>query len=125
MPVNFRPCCNKIIKSQRHQKALEYALEQIRASSIAPYVNAVYLYGSCARGRETWNSDVDLLLELDEEKYNQSELKIELRILKAEVMTDDVKDPETDLKIVVGEEWKVNTMPFYENIRKEGILIWP
>ena len=61
MPVNFRPCCNKIIKSQRHQKALEYALEQIRASSIAPYVNAVYL----------------------------------------------------------------NTMPFYENIRKEGILIWP
>ena len=32
---------------------------------------------------------------------------------------------ETDLKIVVGDDWKRNKMLYYTNVRKEGIQIWP
>lgn len=56
----------KVIKSERHQAALEYALEQIKNSPLRPYVQATFLYGSCSRGEEKYSSDVDLLLVLNE-----------------------------------------------------------
>ena len=49
----------------RHKQALRYAMEKISRSPLAPYVNELYLYGSYARGTQTWESDVDLLLTLD------------------------------------------------------------
>lgn len=35
------------------------------------------------------------------------------------------RDAETDLKIVVGDDWKRNKILYYTNVRKEGIQIWP
>ena len=91
------------IGSQRQRNAAEYALKVIQSSCIKPYIKTIYLYGSCARGEEKYSSDVDLFLELSES------------FLSAE----------TDLKIVVGDEWKKNKMLYYANVRKEGIQIWP
>ena len=47
-----------------------------------------------------------------------------MRLLKSQVSTDDIEDPEVDLKIVVGDEWKSNHMQYFKNIRKEGISVW-
>ena len=54
------------IKSQRQRTAAEYALKVIQSSCIKPYIQSIYLYGSCARGEEKYSSDVDLFLELSE-----------------------------------------------------------
>ena len=50
------------IKSQRQRNAAEYALKVIQSSCIKPYIQSIYLYGSCARGEEKYSSDVDLFL---------------------------------------------------------------
>ena len=48
-----------------------------------------------------------------------------LYLLKSEVSSEELDDAETDLKIVVGDDWKRNKMLYYTNVRKEGIQIWP
>ena len=37
---------------------------QIKKSSLFPYVTGIWLFGSCARGEQTYDSDVDLFMEL-------------------------------------------------------------
>lgn len=113
------------IKSARQQATMEYAISQIINSSISNYIVAVYLYGSCARNEEKFSSDVDLLLELRSDFPATPKLRKDIVRLRSDVMTDDIFDPEVDLKVVVGDEWKKNKMPFYKNIRKDGVLLWP
>ena len=113
------------IRSKRQRDAAEYALRTIQSSCIRPYINTIYLYGSCARGEEKYSSDVDLFLELSESFRSQPELKKYLYLLKSEVSSEELDDAETDLKIVVGDDWKRNKMLYYTNVRKEGIQIWP
>ena len=112
-----------MITSKRHQEALEYALNVIRNSPVFPYVVNVYLYGSCAKKTETRDSDVDLLMELHPTVESNEDLRQPLRILKSDVMTDSIEDPEVDLKIVVGDEWRSSSMTFFKNVRKDGILL--
>lgn len=50
-----------------------------------------------------------------------SEHREELRKIKSKVMTDDIDDPEVDLKIVIGDAWEASDMLYYKNIREEGI----
>lgn len=113
-----------MIKSERHQRALDYAIEQIKKSSIYQFVNALYLYGSCSRGSENWDSDVDLFLELNEDFALHPEFRWDMRVLQGAVSSDELYDVETDLKIVVGKAWLLDNSIYYENIRKEGRLIW-
>ena len=104
------------IRSKRQRDAAEYALRTIQSSCIRPYIKTIYLYGS---------SDVDLFLELSESFRSRPELKKYLYLLKSEVSSEELDDAETDLKIVVGDDWKRNKMLYYTNVRKEGIQIWP
>ena len=113
------------IRSKRQRDAAEYALRTIQSSCIRPYIKTIYLYGSCARGEEKYSSDVDLFLELSESFRSRPELKKYLYLLKSEVSSEELDDAETDLKIVVGDDWKRNKMLYYTNVRKEGIQIWP
>lgn len=61
--MNSNTNSNKILnfKFKKHQRALDYALLQIKESPIFPYVKNIIVYGSCARGEEKWDSDLDLL----------------------------------------------------------------
>lgn len=109
--------------SKRHQDALDYALKQIHTSILAPYVEDIILFGSCAKGTATEDSDVDLFLQLCSNFPQEREYRTAIRLLKSHVTTNDINDPETDLKIVFGNEWKNNPMLFYENVRKEGVSL--
>jgi len=113
-----------IIKSERQSKALQYAIDQIKQSPICPFVSELYLYGSCARNEEKFDSDVDLLLELHDDFPVDSPLRIDLVRLRSNVSSGDIDDPETDLKVVIGNTWKDNKMWYYRNVRKEGKKIW-
>lgn len=106
---------------QRHYDALAYAMKKIANSPLAVYVRELYLYGSCSRGDYEWNSDVDLLLSLDEESSN---MRRDIRILRSEVSNDDLHAAEVDLKIVFGDGWKDNEMTFYQKVKKEGVRLW-
>lgn len=105
----------------RHLRALRYAMNKIASSRLAPYVEELYLYGSYARGDYNWNSDIDLLLTLDE---NTPDLKREIIKLKSEVTEDTLSAVDVDIKIVFGEAWKNDSMLYFKNIRKEGKKLW-
>ncbi|MDO4554723.1 MAG: nucleotidyltransferase domain-containing protein [Lachnospiraceae bacterium] len=98
----------------RQKIALEkvlYALADYKEN-----IEAIYLYGSYARGTYKYNSDVDLLI-----KVNSNVSNAWIRQLKADVMQDDIELPEVDLKIVRN---KIVGRQFAENFRKDAKLLW-
>lgn len=108
----------------KSKASLKYAIKTIMESPLASYVERLILYGSCARNQQTYNSDVDLLLvlstKIDNKKYHD-----ELIMLKSSVIPCELDLPEVDLTIVIGNAWESNPMLYYQNIRREGIDVWP
>ncbi|MBO6154866.1 MAG: nucleotidyltransferase domain-containing protein [Lachnospiraceae bacterium] len=85
-------------------------------------VEKIVLYGSYARCEETSDSDVDIAIILKEGHTEQMHDK----------MIDLIVDYELDLGVTLSVvpieydnyvEWE-NTLPFYRNIEKEGIVLW-
>lgn len=85
-------------------------------------IDSVILYGSTARGTRTADSDVDVA--------------ILLRAGATKVMRDQMLDLVVDLELECGKvlsvlcidydkfaEWK-GVLPFYKNIRKDGVVLW-
>lgn len=105
------------------EKSIKYAVDKIKASSIAPYVRHLYLYGSCARDQQNESSDVDLFLQLADD-FPKDQLRDQVFLLKSQVMPLEPGMPEVDLAVVVGDEWRHDNSLFYENLRKDGIEIW-
>lgn len=84
-------------------------------------INRIILYGSVARGTQTSESDVDIAVIVKD--YTQD---------MHDTMTDFVVDLELEFDKVLSvllidygkfKEWK-NVMPFYKNVKKEGIQLW-
>ena len=124
MKVGNRRNLNKQNMYQlRSRESVEYALNVIKNSPVAPFVKALYLYGSCARGEQNYGSDVDLFLELSPYFYTKR-YKDDVILLKGKVSPVDINMAEVDLKVVVGDHWKKNQMLYYQNILKEGVDIW-
>lgn len=111
------------IYKQKSLLSIEYAITQIKQSKLAPFVQNLYLYGSCARNEQDYDSDVDLLLELSPNIDKKLHFE-DMLMLKSKVVPVDDLLPEVDLKIEIGDKWKNNSMLYYQNIRKEGIQIW-
>ncbi|MCI9604839.1 MAG: nucleotidyltransferase domain-containing protein [Ruminococcus sp.] len=85
-------------------------------------IYSIILYGSVANGTSTPESDVDIAVILN--SYTK-----EMR----ERMLDIVVDLELEFNKVLSvllidydkfREWE-NVMPFYRNIKQEGIILWP
>ena len=82
----------------------------------------IILYGSVARGTQTSESDVDIAVIVN--GYTKT---------MHDTMTDFVVDLELKYNKVLSvllidydkfKEWE-NVMPFYKNVKKEGIQLWP
>ena len=91
------------VYKKRSLISINYAIAQIKQSKIAPFVQDLYLYGSCARNEQDYDSDVDLLLELsidiDLDKYRDNLLILRSKIIP---ISDDM--PEIDLRIEIGDK---------------------
>lgn len=110
--------------SQRHERAICYALLQIRTSLLAPFVKDVLLYGSCARKEQRWKSDVDLCMILNVSVEKLKDYKKALHMLKGQISEEHANSAEVDLKILIGDDWEKDNTLFYRNLRKDGISIW-
>lgn len=111
------------VYKERSERAIEYARRQIEESPVAPYVSKLYLYGSCAREEQTYQSDVDLMLEL-KPTFDINMQRDEIILLKSRVNPAQSDMPEVDLKVVIGNEWEGEHTLYFENIKKEGRDIW-
>lgn len=109
---------------QRSNAAVKIALDKIRQAELAPYVKHVYLYGSCARKEQTYESDVDLLLELDPSFESFADKTESIIELKKSISAIDSSLPQIELKIVIGDNWKKAKSLFFINVNREGVELW-
>ncbi len=85
-------------------------------------IQSIILYGSVARGTNTSESDIDIAVIVNDYTKNMHEQ-----------MTDFIVDLELEYDKVLSvllidyekfNKWE-NIMPFYKNMKKEGIQLWP
>ena len=120
----YRNWRQRVKLNSKYPKLLEKLTEMCDSfSSIyGDYIAEIVLYGSYARGQETDESDIDMALILKEKQTEEQYDK----------MTDVIVDYQLDLGVTLSvisfeqreyAEWR-NSLPFYRNIAKEGIVLW-
>lgn len=108
-----------MIQKDRHQEAITYALNILNDNPYKSYIDKIYMFGSCARKNQKYTSDIDLLVECNENI--PPELARKMRIA---VMPEELDMPEIDLKFVINGNWKKQKNQFEKNLVKEGVLLW-
>ena len=76
---------------KRHDELVAYALPRLAQND---FVQKVYLFGSCARQTETWDSDVDLFVVVDDAITDR-----EIRQLQLSAVPEDYRMPEVDIAV--------------------------
>ena len=112
------------IRSNRQQEILNNAIKQLQASGTEKYISAVYLYGSCARGEERWDSDVDLFVQLTEDIREIDNHYRMLRELKTAARSEDCGVPAVDMHFYIGTDWTHCNSAFFKEIKRDGVRIW-
>lgn len=101
-------------------KKVEVAAKQLYGDKL----NRIILYGSYARGDNTEESDIDIMIVLD---CDMKEIK-KLRGLTAEMASDISLEQEVFLSVLLrNKEYFENGLtflPFYQNIEREGIAVY-
>ena len=129
--------CNKNnnikLKYDNHNKILNWAKTYLPKKY--NFINEIWLYGSCSKNKEVFNSDVDLMIMLPEEFFT----KQIIRQLKTETPGYDL--PDVDIHCDIGKlynnrdnnnnnndcnNYKYGSYEnsFINNVRKDGILIY-
>ncbi len=101
----------------RHAQSLQYALNVLRQPKYKSYIRAIYLYGSCARAQQKFDSDVDLFLFLDQDTPDQL-----IREMRSEVIPH-YSLPEVEIKCSKGQQFS-SSYHFNRNIERDGKLLW-
>lgn len=106
---------------------LQAVLEKVKNASAQLYgdkLNRIILYGSYARGDNTDESDIDIMIVLNCEP---DEIK-RLRKPTIEMTSDISLEQEVLLSVLLRDkkhfEDNLDFLPFYRNIVKEGVMIY-
>lgn len=106
---------------------LQTVLKELKNASERLYgekLNKIILYGSYARGDNTEESDIDIMIILN---CNPDEIK-GLRNLTTEMVSDISLEQEVFLSVLLRDknyfEENLDFLPFYQNIAQEGITIY-
>lgn len=102
--------------SSPHAESLAYAIKALKP--FKPHIDAIYLYGSCARGEQTHSSDVDVFLRLRANTPPQI-----VQEMRAAVISTDHTMPEVELSVGTGPNFS-SFHQFDKNLSKEAILLW-
>ena len=85
-------------------------------------MSAIILYGSVARGDATDESDIDIAIIIKDEMDNQTKSRFISWAADIDIRHERVFSI-VDIKEENMKKWE-RTLPFYQNIRKEGIVLW-
>lgn len=106
---------------------LQTVLEKVKGVSEQLFgedLNRIIRYGSYARGDNTEESDIDIMIVLncDTDKVKK------LRSLTTEMASDISLEQEVFLSILLRDkkhfEDNIDFLPFYQNIMREGIMVY-
>ena len=86
-------------------------------------MSKVIVYGSYARGDYTENSDVDIMILVKISDDEIREVKNEIYDLAFDFELDTGIDISPIIKNEDQYEYWVDTLPFYRNVRDEGVVV--
>lgn len=106
---------------------LQRVLDAVKNASKRLYgdkLHRIILFGSYARGDNTEESDIDIMIVLNCET---DDIK-KLRSLTAEMASDISLEQEVFLSVLLRDkkhfENNLDFLPFYQNIAREGIMVY-
>ena len=85
-------------------------------------MSAIILYGSVARGDATDESDIDIAIVIKKEMDGQTKKRFISWVADMDIRHERVFSI-VDIQEENMEKWE-RIFPFYQNIRKEGIVLW-
>ena len=101
----------------RHAQSLQHALDVLKQPEYKQYIRSIYLYGSCARKEQKYDSDVDLFLFLDNQAPDELIRRMRLDVIPHFTL------PEVEIKFSKTNEFS-SSRQFSRNIERAGKLIW-
>lgn len=87
-------------------------------------VNRIILYGSCARGDFTPESDIDMMIILDCNRDYLSAYRDRVSQISSDISLDDDVEVSIVLEDVFTFEKWLNTVAFYQNVKNEGVVLY-
>lgn len=85
-------------------------------------MSAIIIYGSVARGDATDESDIDIAIIIKGEMDNQTKKRFISWTADMDIRHERVFSI-VDIQEDNMKKWE-SVLPFYQNIRKEGIVLW-
>lgn len=85
-------------------------------------ISMIILYGSAARNEATNESDIDIAVIIKKEMDNQTKKRFVRWAADMDIRYEKVFSI-VDIQEDNMNKWE-NVLPFYQNIRKEGIVLW-
>lgn len=85
-------------------------------------MSAIILYGSVARGDATDESDIDIAIVIKKEMDSRTKKRFISWAADMDIRHERVFSI-VDIQEENMEKWE-RILPFYQNIRKEGIVLW-
>ncbi len=86
-------------------------------------INKIILYGSYARGDYKENSDLDIMILTDISENEIVERRTEIWDLASDIGLENDILISVLLKNVEDFNYWINTLPFYMNVEKEGVIL--
>lgn len=109
------------VMESRQDIVLEFARQVKRL--LGNNLSKVILYGSCARGDDTENSDIDIMLLTSLTDEEIEKIENEVFDLAFEFQMQYL----LDISVVIKNEEQFNywlgALPFYNNVHKEGVVL--
>ena len=104
--------------SPRHKKSMDEAVFLIR--ELLPQASSVILYGSCARSKAKYESDVDLFVVCDD--TDDSSVLSSVRTLKSKAA--EIESPPVDIHFYKESSYNSNGDVYIDCVKKDGVTIW-
>ena len=106
----------------RFAKSLTFAKEQIALSPLSVHIFSIIFYGSCTKQKIKYNSDIDLLLVVDDSYIFDKKGIKEFRNLR-NILLDFEDGAPIDIKIISLTSWNKNDSIYLKNVHREGIVL--
>ena len=87
-------------------------------------INKIILYGSYARGDFDSESDIDILILLDCDEQELRNYRRRMTVLASRLSLENDIEVSLLLKTRNSFEERISSLPFYQKIKKEGVVIY-
>ena len=109
---------------ERTNKIIKEFTKDVR-EILGDNLNQIILYGSYARGQESSESDIDVMILADtgglDDKFRELRNAIIIRSVNLSIQYNtDISPVVTD--ITQFNDWE-DVLPFYKNIKREGVIL--